>query len=542
MAIGFNASTRCENKNANIIPQTFTNAICYGQTGSGKTTGFMLPNIAERMKAGHDMLIYTYKENFDGMIKALALKNNRLDDVVEIGTPWAQGINLLKECSQDELKTWFDSMSDEKDYWKTAAFSLLGSIVRALNVLHELSVKNKAIEYKEEASLASMADFCDVKSLKKLHNDILDWLKIIDSQKYSFESEPQEKIIELDEDTINFLIKAGEELSKKNIEEELRYLDYEKPYAYYDKSDEPRVKSEPRVNSYGSRVNADFFILDELVEAYEELKNYSMLEKTDGGTGNRGVMEVAENYISYAKTLSSLNKAEISMDEIVNSNKIVLVNVGLMGENLSRLFNLCFTSKLISRLRNSGKLVPWTIFIDEAHKIITKECMPETSVCRESCFEYILCTQNKMLLAKSLGIKGALIDNELGVVTQNIAYQLSFYDPLNPLCAGLKTHEYTHLENSKYSKIKGKAEPIFLANDDIDKAWSIFTKNSGVFDKVFLNASTNELKYIKPLSAKTALAYYKNGSSKECKIMLKSKQDEAKQRAKNIIENKVNKR
>lgn len=536
MAIGFNASSKCESKNANIIPQTFTNAICYGQTGSGKTTGFILPNIAERMRAGHGMLIYTYKENFDGMIKALALQNNRLNDVIEIGTPWSEGINLLKECSQDELKTWFDSMSDERDYWQTAAFSLLGSIVRALNVLHELSQKNKVIEYKEEASLARVADFCDVKSLKKLHNDILDWLKAMDSQKYLFENKSQEKFFALDEDVINNLIEAGKELSSENIEEELRCFGFDEPYDFYDESDEPRV------NSDEPRVNADFFILDELVEAYEELKNYSTLEKTDSGTGNRAVMETLENYISYAKALTSLNKAEISIDQIVNSNKIVLVNVGIMGENLARLFNICFTGKLIARLRNASKLVPWTIFIDEAHKIITKECMPETSVCRESCFEYILCTQNKMLLAKALGIKGALIDNELSVVTQNIAYQLSFYDPLNPLCAGLETHEYTHLESSKYSKVKGKAEPIFLANDDIDKAWSIFTKNSCVFDKVFLNASTHELKYIKPLSAKTALAYYKNGSSKECKIMLKSKQDEAKQRAKNIIENRGNKR
>lgn len=527
MAIGFNASSKCESKNANIIPQTFTNAICYGQTGSGKTTGFILPNIAERMRAGHGMLIYTYKENFDGMIKALALKNNRLNDVIEIGTPWSEGINLLKECSQDELKTWFDSMSDERDYWKTASFSLLGEITKALDVLYELSIKNKIEDYKKEVSLARVADFCDVKSLKKLHNDILDWLKAMDSQKYSFENKSQEKFIELDEDAINSLQKAGKELSSKNIKEELRCFGFDEPYD--DESNEPRV-------------NADFFILDELVGAYEGLKNYSMLEKTDSGTGNRAVMETLENYISYAKTLASLNKAEISIDQIVNSNKIVLVNVGIMGENLARLFNICFTGKLIARLRNASKLVPWTIFIDEAHKIITKECMPETSVCRESCFEYILCTQNKMLLAKALGIKGALIDNELSVVTQNIAYQLSFYDPLNPLCAGLETHEYTHLESSKYSKVKGKAKPIFLANDDIDKAWSIFTKNSCVFDKVFLNASTHELKYIKPLSAKTALAYYKNGSSKECKIMLKSKQDEAKQRAKNIIENGGNKR
>lgn len=35
-----------------IIEKIFTNAICYGETGSGKTTGFMLPNIKERIESG----------------------------------------------------------------------------------------------------------------------------------------------------------------------------------------------------------------------------------------------------------------------------------------------------------------------------------------------------------------------------------------------------------------------------------------------------------------------------------------------------------
>lgn len=524
MSVGFQIKQDVK-VNANIIPQTFTNALCYGQTGSGKTTGFILPNIDERMKAGGGMLIYVYKENFDGMIKALALKNNRLADIIEIGTPWGQGINLLKECSMDNLKTWFDSLSDEKDYWKSSSFVLLGGMAKALNVLYELSLKNKIDDYKQEISLLRVANFCDVNNLKKLHNDILTWIKIMDSQKYSFKNE-QEGFLQIHKNVIDNIKNFSRELNSKNLARESEYFDYEEREIF----DECQKES----------INADYFILNELVEAYDELKNYSELEKTDGGYGNRAVMETLENYISYAKTLISLNKTEISLDEIVNSNKIVLVNVGIMGENLARLFNICFTEKLITRLRNANELVPWTIFIDEAHKIVTKESMPETSVCRESRFEYIMCVQNKMLLAKALGLKNVSMasDDELSIVTQNIAYQISFYDPLNPLCAELRTHEYTHLENSKYRKAKGKAEPIFIANDEMQKACSIFTKNSGIFDKILLNASTDKLEYIKALSAKTALLYYKNGSIKECKIMLKSQQDEAKQKAKNIVENK----
>lgn len=176
MSLGFKASAKTEVKRAEIIPMDFTNALCYGQTGSGKTTGFILPNINERMKAGQGMLIYVYKTNFEAMVKSLALQNGRLDDVIEIGTPWSKSINLLKSVSQTDLKAWFDGINDEKnDYWKNSAYSLLTSINKALNALHELSKNNLGLrKYENEVGLASIAEFCDIKKLKELHADIFD--------------------------------------------------------------------------------------------------------------------------------------------------------------------------------------------------------------------------------------------------------------------------------------------------------------------------------------------------------------------------------
>lgn len=304
---------------------------------------------------------------------------------------------------------------------------------------------------------------------------------------------------------------------------------------YFSIAYEFEMKKEPQIK-------ADAFVFDELVEAHEELANFTELEKSDSGTGNRGVMEVLQNMINQAKELDSLSKSELSLDEIVNSNKIVIVNTTIMGESLARLFNICFTSKLIFRLKEDATPVPWSVFIDEAHKILSKNCLPETSVCRESCFEYIMCVQNKYLLAKALGITNIFINDEindeLSVITQNIAHQLSFYDPTNVLCASLDKHEFVHLECSKLSKTKGKAEPIFMSKSELRRALASFCDIEKIYEKVIFSADIENISFLKALSAKKALLYYNDGSIKESKIMPKSKLNIAKQKAIDIINNK----
>ena len=78
----------------------FRHALCVGETGCGKTTSFMLPNIADRIKAGHGMLIMDFKGNLHEQVKVLAEQQNRLIDVVEIGVPWGTSINLFQNMSR----------------------------------------------------------------------------------------------------------------------------------------------------------------------------------------------------------------------------------------------------------------------------------------------------------------------------------------------------------------------------------------------------------------------------------------------------------
>ena len=62
--------------NVVLVPETFTHAIAFGQTGSGKTTGFIYPNLQNRLALGHGILLYDYVINLDNKYLVLEWKNN----------------------------------------------------------------------------------------------------------------------------------------------------------------------------------------------------------------------------------------------------------------------------------------------------------------------------------------------------------------------------------------------------------------------------------------------------------------------------------
>lgn len=463
-SIGFCLDDKNSDKNEILIPAEFTNALCFGQTGSGKTTGFILPNVDERMKKAGGMLVYAYKDNMQSMIKALALKNGRLGDVCELAAPWSVGINLLKNINEKDAKKWFDSLNSDKNYWHNAAFKLFKSMKKSLFALHELYQKtkdNSLREYENEPSFAMIKYFCQPKRLNALFFNVHEWIELL---------------------------------------------------------------------SHSSKVaDENIFILDMLNDSSDELANFVGMEDNETGTGNKGVLETMENLISYAADMPSLNSPEISLESLLDSDKIIIVNVEMMGLEIARLFNICVTSKLISRLNCEHEPKEFTIFIDEAHKILTKDSLPETAVCRESRFEYILSTQNEQLLAKAIG------KEEFDATRQNIAYKISFYNPDESSTNSLKTHEFVFLSDSKKSKTKGKAEPIFLSESELDFAQKEYFRLLGIKEQIILEKKLQEIKYIKPLFGNEVLVFLEDGSKVASKAMKTPQKEQIKSKAKEIV-------
>ena len=134
MSLGFNSHKDKYTRKIEVV-KDFTNAIFFGRTGTGKTTGAILPTIEDRIKSDYGLLIYDFKGNLHLQTKYLANKFDRLDDVVEIGKPWGENINILNYLTTKQFLQIVQSNTQAKtDFWDIASRNLLEGIYSVLKL------------------------------------------------------------------------------------------------------------------------------------------------------------------------------------------------------------------------------------------------------------------------------------------------------------------------------------------------------------------------------------------------------------------------
>ena len=143
------------------------------------------------------------------------------------------------------------------------------------------------------------------------------------------------------------------------------------------------------------------------------------------------------------------------------------------------LINLAVYSSLQSV--NEKNLKPVSIIIDEAQKILHKDYLPETDVCRESRFKYIFATQSEVLL------KNKLSSDKFDELISNIATRCSFATNTNDL---EEIHEYIDNKNRTYF-----AEPLFINQKDLFEVEVKYQKEKEVFS--FIEEDKNNCFYLK---------------------------------------------
>lgn len=418
--IGFVQDHLNDFKDQIIIPREFTSAICFGQTGMGKTTGFILPNLEDRIKSGQSVIVYAYKSNFEGMVKALARKHNRLQDIIEIGTDFGESINLLDGATEKQIDIWFARFDSERDnYWNQSAKNLFKAVFESLKIFvlfkKDSLMESFLINYKEIVSFCEINECLSIENLKKLYEDIQRIYQFVCKQKEVYQE--------------NFML-----LTK----------------------------------------------IKKLQLCSNLLKEYSSLEKTEPGTGNKGVQEHLKNLISdFAKHLN-INQGRFWSNNYFDVGKIVIIYVENLGLMLSNFFNVRLSDLLQKRLelRHFDDLLGVTVFLDEAHKIINVDSIPEVSVCRESRFEYILATQSPNLLYQAIGVNNTL------AMLDNIVYKLGFKVDSIEECRGLEKFEYRFLDDSKCAKTQGKIKnPVFIDKDEICSARAEYARFNRIFER-----------------------------------------------------------
>lgn len=412
MKMGFN-TPRGKYVKSIEVPKDFTNAIFFGRTGSGKTTGAILPIVEDRIKSDYGILIYDFKGNLHLQVKYLANKYNRLDDVIEIGKPWGKNINILKYLTTKQFLEIVQSNTEAKtDFWDIASRNLLEGVYNILKLEKYIYTQiNKLLEneYKNEINI------------KKIH-----------------------KIVNKPSNLKKFL------LDYKKSKLKLIHLEFEN---VLNKTD----------NTY--LIDTISKKLEELKENLELLSNYELADDGDDAGRNAVVSHLA-SYTVNAASYDFLNKDEFDIVNSLRSGKIIIIDVSNLTENSLNLINLGIYSSL-QRI-NEKNLKPVSIIIDEAQKILHKDYLPQTDICRESRFEYIFATQSDVLL------KNKLTSNKYDELIENIITRCSFATNTNDL---EETYEYIDSHFRSYF-----ATPILINDEDLFNIEIIYQKNIDVYD------------------------------------------------------------
>jgi hypothetical protein len=415
MTIGFINDDK-NNKDSVIVNSTFTNAICYGQTGSGKTSGFILPNIENRIKLNHGLLIYDFKGNLHQQVKVLALKNKKLRNVFEIGKPWGENIDILKYTTDKSLESMFSSIAGTKedDYWTQSAYILFNNIY---HLLKNFSMFFKVIQEVEQDAFFIIRENNNLKEFYPTINNIFSAVK-------------SAKAI------TNFFKKISE--IKPYLE---KYLDY-----FIDQYS----------NDKKSIINTLFLYKNNFEQRFDNLEEYHVMNDESEIGGKFGVLYHLNSILQSLATKESFYSDEFDIVDSLQKGNIVIINVEDFSEQMLNFLNHSIYNRLIRQSILYKNSSPVTIFIDEAQKVLNGKSLPDVDICRENNFEFILATQDLSLLEKRLGSLNTylLLRNITSVYSfktidpQNTKYNTSLLDIFE--CVDIK------------KELRFKVKPIFF--------------------------------------------------------------------------------
>jgi len=405
MRVGFDVEALEEKQITNpiLVPLDFTNAICYGQTGSGKTSTFILPNIHERIMQRQSVVVFDFKGNMHLKVKCVADNLGRLKDVLEIGVLWGESLNLLDGLSEKEIDTLLSTRGFDKDYWDIASLSLFKSLYFSLLELRELYTFLKKYNASIESGPLRAYDIAPTFS------------------------------------AIYALIKPSE------IEKHMGVLGGAVGLIHKTLVESETLQESTKLQHALSHFEKKF------KQFAFELSSYKHIKDEDRDSGNHAVMNSLKNMIQDLARIPFLNNPYAKPIGELIENKIVIINSENIGKSATQIINARLFAALKKRAGDS-KAQGVTIFIDEAHKIITPKTLPEVSVCRECRFEYIMATQDELLLKRSVG------ELETEEMLVNVAFVISYKNITDERCKDFEPFYYLK------GTLKGKAAGIFFSS------------------------------------------------------------------------------
>jgi len=416
-----------------LVEETFTHSIAFGQTGSGKTTSFIYPNLKNRIELGHGILLYDYKGKEHASVKFLANEMGRLDDVVEIGKPWGESINMLENMDEEELDLFFENVlshGDDSKYWSNSAKSLGQSILEVLGAIDNFSKAMFEIDkdfcngryinaggffYPVNRTFSSLVKVCNTyENLVKFINNLTDLIRttkrvMLESARKEIESEEE---IELFKPKYSRVVRAHERL-KEVIKDTADSLE-----------------------NFGKNSNEN-------------------LTQNIIGSLTSPLITLAQNRF--------FNTNSFDIASALNEGKIIIVNAESLSDALLESLNNVILHELSKRTRKID-LNPVSIFIDEAQRVLSEKTDLPVDILREAKVDVFLATQNGALLKERLSSEK--YDALIGNLTQKYYFKNSVKEELDEenMLGSLVTFEYMSYDG-EFSEVI-QSEPIYISKKE----------------------------------------------------------------------------
>ena len=360
-----------------IPPQDFKHAICIGDTGSGKTATFIMPTLKDRIEQGNAIVFMDHKGHERRKIMKLALDADRLDDVVEIGKPFASYINMLSLFDSDSLNRAIITLLGgigKDPYWTYSASRLAVRIVELQRGIYEIG-KVLCGEYGVNEELFHIA------LEEEKENSVQAVLTIEEAP--SFES--LSKVLATPGRLTHFF-NSIEEVAAK-IEKQMEHI-----YTMCLSNKKKRKVFQIQM--------VKLLKLQELIEKYRHF-SIDTEEEGDAG-GNNGVLQVLNNALTILANQPSMNYAEVELMALIKKNAIVIidtqsVNIDMYGILLETLLKR-LGSRIMYEIPNAV-----SIFVDEANRVLPAHIDLSNDVMRESRAELILAAQNEEQMLLKFG-------------------------------------------------------------------------------------------------------------------------------------------
>lgn len=374
-----------------VVPMEYTHACAIGQTGCGKTTSFIYPNLDNRLKSGHSILLYDYKGKEHLCVKHFAMKHKRLDDVIEVGKAWGSSINIIKYMNKKSLeKLFMDLYGHSKDnyFWSISSTNIC---VAVLDIL---------------------------KSTQLLYSNCKRITEVVDVDRYLFKTKGYEYEVEYTLRSLLGIVKSQDTL-----------ISFIKGMSKISDIFESLIQLIGENNETVEK--ADFIELFYEIEVLEEkIENAKKLfanivnekgQKNSSSTVESLIVCINAPLMSIA-SIPCLNHDELDMIESLDSGKVVVVDSHSFSDTVLSAFNNSIFTELSKRSKKN-KSNPVSIFIDEAQKVFSKSFEMPIDVLRECKVEVFLAFQNKELMVEVLG------ENKFTSLYKNIKRRFLFKNP-----------------------------------------------------------------------------------------------------------------